>query len=71
MYGRGVFVSGEIDRKLDVKTLQSINKRLFEKKTIIQHSLTMLDEKLAQHSLMHGAIRPLQLKIDDGTKFLH
>ncbi len=71
MYGRGVFVSGEIDRKLDVKTLQSINKQLFEKKTIIQHSLTMLDEKIAQRSLNHGEIRPLQLKIDDGTKLLH
>ncbi len=61
MYGRGLFVSGEIDRRLDVKTIHSINKGLFEK----------LDETIAQHSLMHGAIRPLQLKIDDGTKILH
>ncbi len=71
MYGLGVFFSGESDRKSDVKTLQSIDRGLFEKKTIIQHSLTMLDETIAQHSLMHGAIRPLQLKIDDGTKLLH
>ncbi len=50
MYGGGVFFSGEIDRKSDVKTLQSIDRGLFEKKTIIQHSLTMLDETIAQHS---------------------